>query len=556
MAVYLYNTDILALLYYSDSVSHLVRARQLVDSSSPGIQQIGTVWLPLPHIILLPFSLVDVLMRTGFAGTAVSLPSIAISAAILYKIIRAETKSSWIAYLGACLYFSNPNILYLGLTAMTEALFMLFFVISAFYFQKCSSPYSPSSQNLGQVAFSSNNQFNLTPVIKRRVIILMPLLKCSLFVVLATLCRYEAWPIPIFLILFGFTHLAKRKTREWKETLTFPVARMQPMSSIVLCTLLSLSGVILWISYNSIYFGNPLEFLVAPYYSAASQAIEGKNRESLFMQPMNVAYIYGITAMTFFGPAMTAGAILGYAVHKKSAQMEDVLRRDLLYLFLAIPFIITFSALLFGLGEMNRWWFNSRFLILLTPLLILLLSVLVGKLVYTPRGIKTKLAYLITAIFLIYPIIIVPIYGEIVTFIDAKNSASYETRQPAMQMAKFLEELYDGGKILIVAGSAQQNIIMHASGIPLANYETAIEGSNMQYDVVHRPALDIKYVVLSKNPDASSQMYAESWTKGQNDLKGLFVKIYENSHYLIFERSGALGSLNKPVNHLPLLPGN
>jgi hypothetical protein len=69
--------------------------------------------------------------------------------------------------------------------------------------------------------------------------------------------------------------------------------------------------------------------LVAPYYSAVSQAIEGKNRESLFMQPMNVASIYGMTAMTFFGPAMIAGAILGYAVHRKSGHMEEVRRRDL-----------------------------------------------------------------------------------------------------------------------------------------------------------------------------------------------------------------------------------
>jgi hypothetical protein len=541
MAVYLYNIDKLALLYYSDSVSHLVRARQLVDSSSPGLQQIGTVWLPLPHIMLLPFSLVDVLMKTGFAGTTVSLPSIAISAAILYKIIKAQTMIPWIAFLGASLYFSNPNILYLGLTAMTEALFMLFFVISAFYFQKFSSSYPLPSPGHGQVAFSPNNQFDLTPVIKRRIIILTPLLKCSFFVALATLCRYEAWPIPIFLILLGFVNIAKRKALDSKEALTLPGARTQLMSGIILCTLVSLSGIIVWIAYNSIYFANPVEFVVAPYYSAVSQAIEGQNRESLFMQPMNVASVYGMTAMTFYGPAMTAGAILGYAVHRKSAQREAVHRRELLYLFLAIPSITIFLALLFGLGEMNKWWFNSRFLIVLSPLLILLLSILVTKIVDAPLGNKTELSYMVAAGFLIYPIIIVPIYGDFVTFIDAKNSASYRTRPSAMEMAGFLEELYDGGKILIVTGSAQQNIIMHAGGIPLANFVTAIEGSNIQYEVVHRPASDTRYVILSKNPDPSSQRYAESWTKSQNVLKGYFVKVYENSHYLIFERSSLLG---------------
>jgi hypothetical protein len=106
-----------------------------------------------------------------------------------------------------------------------------------------------------------------------------------------------------------------------------------------------------------------------------------------------------------------------------------------------------------------------------------------------------------------------------------------------MEMAGFLEEFYDGGKILIVTGFAQQNNIMHASGIPLANFMTAIEGSNIQHEVVHRPTSDTRYVILSKNPDPSSQRYAESWTKSQNVLKGYFVKVYENSHYLIFERS-------------------
>ena len=98
--------------------------------------------------------------------------------------------------------------------------------------------------------------------------------------------------------------------------------------------------------------------MVAPYYSAVSLAIEEENRESLFMQHMNVASIYGKTAMTFFGPAIMAGAILGYAVHRKSVQMEEVPRKELWYLFLAIPSITAFLALLFGLGEMNRWWYS------------------------------------------------------------------------------------------------------------------------------------------------------------------------------------------------------
>jgi hypothetical protein len=106
-----------------------------------------------------------------------------------------------------------------------------------------------------------------------------------------------------------------------------------------LCTLVSLSGIVVWISYNSIYFASPVEFIVAPYYSALSQAIEGENRETLFLRPMNAAHIYGTTAVTFLGPAMIAGAIVGYAVHRKFASKEEV---SLLYLFLAVPSIKNF----------------------------------------------------------------------------------------------------------------------------------------------------------------------------------------------------------------------
>jgi hypothetical protein len=537
MAVYLYTIDSLALLYYSDSVSHLIRARQLVDSSSPGLQQIGTVWLPLPHIILLPFSLVEVLLKTGFAGTVVSLPGTAITAAIIYKIVKNQTAIPWIAFFGACLYFSNPNILYLGLTAMTESLFMLLFVISAFYFQKCSSMNILST--LGQRYTSTDliNQFHLIFVNRHRILILKPLLNCSFFVALATLCRYEAWPISIFFVLFGFVFITRLKTSDkTEEASTFLKARMQLKSGIVLCILVSFSGIIIWMSYNSIYFANPVEFVVSPYYSAFSQAIEGPNRETLFLQPLNVAYIYGINAATFFGPVMIAGAAVGYAVHRKSSQKGEFMSRELTYVFLSIPSITIILALLFGLGEMNTWWYNSRLLITLSPLLILLLSVFVTKILEITQSNKTMFAGIIAAFFLLYPIIFVPIYGGFVTLIDAKNSAYNGIRSSAMGMVEFLKDLYNGGNILIITGSAQQNIVMQASGIPLTNFKTAIEGSNIHYEL-QRVVVDSQYVILSKDPDPSSQRHAESWTKNQDGLKRFFVKAYENSQYIIFVRN-------------------
>jgi hypothetical protein len=532
IACYLYYVDNLVLLYYGDSVSHLVRARQLVDSSHPGLHEIGTVWLPLPHLVLLPFSLVDLLFKTGFAGTFVSLPSLAITAAILYKILKLQVDVTWIAFLGACLYFLNPNILYLGITAMTEALFMLFFVASAFYFQQLVSSFlffSPKAVS-ARSSYSRNHGLLKCKLPNPQIAF-----KCSLFVALATLCRYEAWPISIFFAVFGTLYhiLLSRDLR--KSGISVLNDPRKQLNTILLCTFMSLFGITIWISYNWIYYASPVEFIIADYFSALFQALEGQNRENLYLQPISAASLYGKTALAFFGPLVVTGAIIGYIIHRRCAPKENAWRRELIYLFLAVPSITSFLTMLFGIGEMNQWWYNSRFLIMLSPLLIMLLSILVKRIMQSLIINRTILTSIIAAVFLVSSIAM-PILGGTVTLMDAANSVSYGTRPFAMEIAEVLNSLYNGGKILVITGSAQQNVIMQASGIPLANFEAAAEGSKNSHDL-ESSALDSSYVIVAKKPDSRAKSYAESWSGSQDELNRYFDKKYENSHYLLFVRN-------------------
>ena len=46
-------------LLYGDAVAHLNIARRVFDSKTPGLLQLGTVWLPLPHLLMIPFLLSD-----------------------------------------------------------------------------------------------------------------------------------------------------------------------------------------------------------------------------------------------------------------------------------------------------------------------------------------------------------------------------------------------------------------------------------------------------------------------------------------------------------------
>ena len=211
--------------------------------------------------MLLPFSLVDLLFKTGFAGTFVSLPSIAIAAMVLYRIIKEQTDISWIAFLGACLYFLNPNILYLGITAMTEALFMLFFVISAYYFQRCffSNLFPSSWQEHTIIKSSAHNAYfdeaYQTIGSKYKFIISNSMLKCSFFVALATLCRYEAWPIPVLLAIFTIFSIMRIRSIDKSPQASVFIKRQ--LAVAILCIIVSFSGIVIWISYNWIYQSEP-----------------------------------------------------------------------------------------------------------------------------------------------------------------------------------------------------------------------------------------------------------------------------------------------------------
>src|SRR5579864_2456331 len=53
------------LLFYGDAVAHINIARRVFDSQTPGLLQLGTVWLPLPHLLMIPFLWSNSLWQTG-----------------------------------------------------------------------------------------------------------------------------------------------------------------------------------------------------------------------------------------------------------------------------------------------------------------------------------------------------------------------------------------------------------------------------------------------------------------------------------------------------------
>ncbi len=113
----------LALAHY-DARAHLVVARRILDSLTPGWQQIGAVWLPLPHVLnMLPVQ-VDGWYRSGASAIAVSVTSMAVAAWALARFSVRRTGSLVGGAAGAALLMLNPSLLYLQSTPMTEPLLL------------------------------------------------------------------------------------------------------------------------------------------------------------------------------------------------------------------------------------------------------------------------------------------------------------------------------------------------------------------------------------------------------------------------------------------------
>ena len=155
----------LSLSHY-DARAHLVVARRIFDSLTPSWEQIGAVWLPLPHLLNAIPVQIDWMYQTGASAIAISIASFAIATASLSAIVRSLTGSRTGAVLAAALFALNPNVLYLQSTPMTEP---LLFALTALVV-------------LHLVEWAKSE----TPAPRRAV---------GWTIVAACLTRYEAWPV-------------------------------------------------------------------------------------------------------------------------------------------------------------------------------------------------------------------------------------------------------------------------------------------------------------------------------------------------------------------------
>jgi hypothetical protein len=144
-------------LSHYDAKAHLVVARRVIDNLTPGWQQIGAVWLPLPHLINLLPTQIDLFYRTGIFASGLSVACFGATVWASTRLIAGATGSVPGMITAALLFALNPNLLYLHSTPMTEPLLIAvtFTLVWWLYEWLADDPDRPIPRRLDVILFAA-----------------------------------------------------------------------------------------------------------------------------------------------------------------------------------------------------------------------------------------------------------------------------------------------------------------------------------------------------------------------------------------------------------------
>ena len=150
--------------------------------------QLGTVWLPLQHIAMLPFVWIDTLWQSGIAGAIPGMVAYVLGTLGYLSVWCVARAGQLAAYLAAAIYALNPNLLYMQTTAMNEPIFLAFFIWTLVYLDEFLRAAYPPSPDLSV----QPPQFTLRRSLEY----------CGIMLYGGALTRYDGWFSAAILIPF------------------------------------------------------------------------------------------------------------------------------------------------------------------------------------------------------------------------------------------------------------------------------------------------------------------------------------------------------------------
>jgi hypothetical protein len=455
------------ILLYGDAVAHLHIARRVFDSLTPGFRQLGSVWLPLPHLLLLPFVRNMEWWRTGLAGACVSIPAYVLGCVGIYRLARIWLSAPASAVVAA-LYGLNPGLLYMATTAMTEPLFlaeMIWAVLLIVQFQRA---------------------------IEHKTLIAAGLvLLCAIFT------RYDGWVLAAIAWCFATWPLLRDR----------PPWRGPTVGAWVLFTAMLVAAPSLWLAYNAKQFGDPLDFQRGPY---SARAIEARTTPSGALphpgtHDLRVAALYFLKAAELGTVPVSFGRLLCWLTAAGSLAAVWAFRRKQIWpaflLWLPLPFYaytVAYGSVPIFIPSYRPFsWYNTRYGMELLPAFALFLGCLLP--VLTAQLPKLRRYAVQASLLLVLANSVVLLRAKPLVFqeavVNARTRVAFETA-----LAKVLSNLPEKGLILMRAsdhvGALQQ------AAIPLRR--TVNEGDYLIWQhALEDPAQSVAVVVAVDGDDVA-----------------------------------------------------
>ncbi|MHB8652033.1 MAG: hypothetical protein ACYC8S_02765 [Minisyncoccota bacterium] len=501
---FFYRGDIVA---YGDAESHLNIAKRVVDSLTPGFAQLGGIWLPLPHLFLIPFVYFDWFWKTGIAGSIVSGIAYVVSGVFLYRLALILTRSSSASVFAALVFLLNPNILYLQSTPMTELTLIVFFILSSYFF----------------IRFIMNDSD------------LLMLILAAFFGFCASLSRYDGWGLVLMEagILFLYYlpyHFEKGTLRKKSGGWGILEGRLIIFSS------LAFLGIGLWLLWGFLILGDPLYFTHSQFSANSQQTSWLAQGELPAYHHLWVAFVYYFrTSIEIMGTPLALVGIAGAAVY---TMRRAVKYRLLVLLVLLVPFIFNVSTLFLGQSVIFlpsitpptfSWTlFNVRYGVMMVPFFALFAGYLFSQSKRWGRA-------LIAGVVVVQAILFLGGFAPVLAYQDGVAGLSSAVAKIPDAQTWFAKH-YDGGLVLTDDFARTISIIRTPIKMPDVIYV-----GNKPYwsESLVAPEKYARWIVMQKNDEVWKNIFENPATNAR--LYKYFNKVYTSEDVLIFRRIGNQG---------------
>ena len=476
---YVVTVSLHGVLLYVDSISHLEIARRVVSGTSPGLAQLGYVWLPLPHLLMLPFIWITPLYHNGFAGAIVSMVAYVITAVLIYKIAFRLTGRKFAGAAAAAVFALNVNMLYMQSTPMTEAL--LFCMLAAVVY--CIQQWADTGKYQYLMAGAASAFF-------------------------ATLTRYESWPV-LACLLVAVVFIAWRRKI---DGLTRKLRRASMQDAFIAFAVVAFAGILAWVIWNWAIFGNPLDFQDGQYAKPSNWVSSGDLSVGHWLIAAKT-YWYAMLDNETWPLLLVAVAGLVCFIAREWRTMRGVARSlPVLSLLVIVPFYI--ASLYTGqrpldVLQLDPDLYNVRFgLIMLVPT-----AILVGYLVGTLQRVRP-------AMYVAGGLVLILAAGLGASQIRQHNVATFTaaretlTSTPVLRqdpVVAFLKIHYTGGRVLM------ESFGNESIAFQLPSSQLVYEGSYHQWlpALQHPAASHIEWIVDRCGDDPAPDKVCTSLGKAQ-----------------------------------------